>query len=98
MRLWPGFITSSRPAWAASKLLSKIKKPLLILLCCAILPGVFSACAKNFVTKKRQVKFISQKTEIEIGKKAKEEIVKEYGIYKDLDGQIYLDEVGQRVA
>ena len=59
---------------------------------------LLSGCARNFVTKKRQVKFISQKTEIEIGKKAKEEIVKEYGIYKDLDWQIYLDEVGQRVA
>lgn len=58
----------------------------------------FTACAKNFVTKRRQVKFISQKTEISIGKKAKEEIVKEYGSYKDLDWQIYLDQVGQRVA
>ena len=57
-----------------------------------------AACARNFVTKRRQVKFISQKTEIEIGKKAKEQIVKEYGIYKDLDWQIYLDQVGQRVA
>ena len=56
------------------------------------------ACAKNFVTKRRQVKFISQKTEIEIGRKAKEQIVKEYGTYKDLDWQVYLDEVGQRVA
>ncbi len=60
--------------------------------------GGLTACAKNFVTKRRQVKFISQKTEIEIGRKAKEQIVKEYGIYKDLEWQIYLDEVGQRVA
>lgn len=70
----------------------------LLLTFCVISLGLFSACAKNFVTKRRQVKFISQKTEIEIGRKAKEQIVKEYGMYKDLDWQIYLDEVGQRVA
>ena len=91
-----------RPVWAALKFHSKTKtrslKPLLYLTCCALALGSLAACARNFVTKKRQVKFISQKTEIEIGKKAKAEIVKEYGIYKDLDWQIYLDEVGQRVA
>src|SRR5471030_3331781 len=59
---------------------------------------LLAACAKNLVTKRRQVKFISQKTEIEIGRKAKDQIVKEYGTYKDLDWQIYLDQVGQRVA
>ena len=63
-----------------------------------LLSLVLTACAKNFVTKRRQVKFISQKTEIEIGRKAKEQIVKEYGTYRDLDWQVYLDEVGQRVA
>jgi predicted Zn-dependent protease len=57
-----------------------------------------AGCAKNYVTKRRQFRIISQKTEIEIGRKAKEEIVKEYGSYKDLDWQIYLDQVGQRVA
>jgi predicted Zn-dependent protease len=56
------------------------------------------SCAQNLVTKQRQVKFISEKTEIEIGRKAKEQIVKEYGTYKDLEWQIYLDQVGQRVA
>src|SRR5262245_15535681 len=63
-----------------------------------VVPLFFISCAKNFVTHRRQVKFISEKTEIEIGKKAKEEIVKEYGFYKDLDWQIYLDQVGQKVA
>ena len=57
-----------------------------------------AACAQNYVTKNRQFKLISQKTEIEIGRKAKQEIVKEYGTYHDLDWQIYLDQVGQRVA
>src|SRR5262249_27099770 len=58
----------------------------------------FTGCARNLVTKHHQVKFISEKTEIEIGKKAKQEIVKEYGMVHDLDWQVYLDEVGQKVA
>ena len=106
MRLWPGFTTLSQPVWAALRLPSKINTRLLrgrtavrpYIYICLVCLLVMSGCAKNFVTKKLKVKFISQKTEIEIGKKAKEEIVKEYGIYKDLDWQIYLDEVGQRVA
>ena len=65
----------------------------------AVLPLVFLfACAKNYVTKHRQFRLISEKTEIEIGRKAKEDILKQYGTYKDLDWQVYLDEVGQRVA
>jgi predicted Zn-dependent protease len=81
-----------------SKTNARFLRFLLPLACCVFAFYFLSACAQNFVTKKRQVKFISQKTEIEIGKKAKAEIVKEYGIYKDLDWQVYLDEVGQRVA
>src|ERR1039457_4111695 len=99
MRLWHGCISKWQPAWAGLKFHSKINaRPFKSLLFYSFLAlGVWglSACAKNFVTKRRQVKFISQKTEIEIGRKAKEQIVKEYGIYKDLDWQIYLDQVGQ---
>jgi len=58
----------------------------------------FAACARNYVTNRRELHVISEKTEIEIGRKAKEDIVKEYGAYHDLEWQIYLDEVGQRLA
>src|SRR5690349_17896023 len=92
MRLWHGFTTSWRPAWAVSRFPSKIKRrflqPFFLFSVCALGLAGISGCAKNLVTKRHQVKFISQKTEIEIGKKAKEQIVKEYGIYKDLDWQI----------
>jgi predicted Zn-dependent protease len=57
-----------------------------------------AGCAKNYVTHHRQFKLISKNTEIEIGKKAKAQIVKEYGSYHDLDWEIYLDQVGQRIA
>jgi predicted Zn-dependent protease len=64
-----------------------------------LLPAlVLIGCARNFVTKQRQFKLVSEKNEIAIGRKAKDEIVKEYGRYKDLDWEIYLDQVGQRVA
>ncbi len=60
--------------------------------------GLFSGCARNLVTKHHQLKLVSEKTEIEIGRKAKEDIVKEYGTFKDLDWQIYIDQVGQKLA
>lgn len=57
-----------------------------------------AACARNYVTKNTQLRLISEKTEIDIGRKAKDQIIKEYGTYKDLEWQIYLDQVGQKVA
>src|SRR5437016_5045061 len=75
-----------------------MKPPWRVILILGVSCFCFASCARNYVTKRRQVKFISQKTEIEIGKKAKDEIVKEYGIYKNLDWQIYLDQVGQKIA
>lgn len=57
-----------------------------------------AGCARNYVTRHRQLHLISEKTEIEIGKKAKEEIVKEYGTFSDIHWQAYIDQIGQRVA
>src|SRR5258708_23130958 len=107
MHLWSGSTTSSRPAWAASKLLSKINtrssleragrrgnRAYIALLTLLLSSFVFSSCARNFVTKRRQVKFISQKTEIEFAKKAKPEIFKKNGIYNNLNCQIYLAHAG----
>lgn len=73
--------------------------PRRLIIAAFVLVSLWSAgCARNFVTRQRQFKLVSEKTEIEIGRKAKEQIVKEYGTYRDLDWQIYLDQVGQRVA
>lgn len=68
---------------------------LLAFVCAAAL---FAGCARNYVSKRRQFKLISEKTEIEIGRKAKADIIKEYGSVKDLEWQIYLDRIGQRLA
>src|SRR3954468_9657804 len=59
---------------------------------------ILVACAKNYVTRHHEIHLVSEKTEIEIGRKAKQDIVKEYGAYHDLEWQVYLDQVGQRVA
>jgi len=70
------------------------------LITCYLLLGAcfFNGCSRNLVTRNHQVKLISEKTEIEIGKKAKQEIIKQYGAYNDLDWQIYIDQIGQKVA
>ena len=56
------------------------------------------ACARNYVTKNRQFKLISEKNEIQIGRKAKAEIIKEYGSLHDIEWQVYLDQIGQKLA
>jgi predicted Zn-dependent protease len=58
----------------------------------------FAGCARNYVTHHHEVHVISEKTEIQIGQKAKEGIIKEYGIYKDIKWETYVDQVGQRLA
>ncbi len=64
----------------------------------SLLPLLWCACARNYVTRHHELHLISEKTEIEIGRKAKEDIIKEYGAYHDLQWQVYLDQIGQRVA
>ena len=66
--------------------------------CLLIALLLLSACARNYVTRRREFRLISEKTEIEIGRKVKEQIIKQYGAYNDLDWQVYLDQVGQRLA
>jgi len=63
-----------------------------------VFSSLLTSCAKNYVTHRHELHLISEKTEIAIGKKAKEDIIKEYGSYHDLEWQVYLDQVGQRVA
>src|SRR3954465_9962228 len=71
----------------------RFRWPLVLVLMVGLL-----ACAKNYVTRRHELHLIGEKTEIEIGRKAKQDIIKEYGEYRDLDWQVYLDQVGQRVA
>jgi predicted Zn-dependent protease len=74
------------------------KQPHLIPLFGAVVICGLVACARNFVTRRHELHLISEKTEIAIGKKAKDDIIKQYGSYNDIQWQIYIDQVGQRVA
>src|SRR5579862_3845522 len=74
-----------------------VKRPYWVSFFCLLLVGL-AACARNFVSRHRELHLVSLKTEIEIGRKAKQDIVKEYGSYDDIHWQVYIDEIGQRVA
>ncbi len=58
----------------------------------------FCGCTANPVTFKQEFMIISEDTEINLGKKADPQIIKEFGYYKDERLQDYINEVGQRIA
>jgi len=72
-------------------------KPLLGvgLACAAWLMG---SCARNPVTGAHDVTFVSEKGEIEEGRRAHEQIIRIYGVYEDQALQDYVNGVGQRLA
>ncbi|MBI3293059.1 MAG: M48 family metalloprotease [Elusimicrobia bacterium] len=55
-------------------------------------------CARNLVTHRPSVKLISEKTEIHIGQQVKEEIVKEYSVFKSSDVQTYVEAVTRKIT
>lgn len=59
---------------------------------------LFSGCARNPVTGGRDIAVVSQKGEIEQGRKAHEEVIKFYGVYEDQALQDYVNEIGQKLA
>lgn len=58
----------------------------------------FYACAKNPVTGKKQPAFMSEDTEIEIGRRYDPKIRSQYGVYDDLELQAYVQRVGEKLA
>jgi predicted Zn-dependent protease len=62
---------------------------------CAVL---LAGCARNPVTGKSDVTMVSEKGEIEQGRKAHEQVIKFYGVYEDQALQDYVNEVGQKLA
>ena len=71
--------------------------PLLLasLLGFAVLGG---GCARNPVTGGSDVTMVSEKGEIEQGRKAHEQVIKFYGVYEDQALQDYVNEIGQKLA
>src|SRR5690242_13594011 len=59
---------------------------------------VACGCATNPVTGNQDLVLMSEKDEIELGKKVNEETLREYSIYNDLELQNYVQYVGKKVA
>jgi predicted Zn-dependent protease len=65
----------------------------------AVLAGTLaSGCATNPVTGKRQISFVSQSKELEMGREADPAVIAQYGLYNDSTVASYVDSVGQRLG
>jgi predicted Zn-dependent protease len=74
-----------------------MRKNKIIILC--ILPLVlYYSCAKNPVSKKRQVVFMSEAQEISMGKEADPQIQAQFGMYEDKGLQDFITEKGTQMA
>lgn len=74
------------------------KHPLLPMLLLAA--GLLAGCATvvNPVTGQQERSVMSEEAEIAEGKKAHQQVLQEYGVYRDARLQAYVDELGQRLA
>jgi predicted Zn-dependent protease len=66
-----------------------------VLLCAAL---ALAGCARNPVTGGSDVTMVSEKGEIEQGRKAHEQVIKFFGVYEDQALQDYVNEIGQNLA
>jgi len=64
----------------------------------AVLFALVIGCAINPVTGKREFMLISEKDEIEMGRKYDPQISQMYGIYDDVKVQQYVNDLGQRMV
>ena len=56
------------------------------------------SCASNPVTGKTQLMLLSESQEIDLGRQTDAQIVKEYGLYKDIGLTAYIGDLGERLA
>lgn len=59
---------------------------------------IFTGCARNPVTGKKQLVLMSEKQEIAMGQEADPQIVQAYGLYQDKALQAFIDQKGQEMA
>lgn len=57
-----------------------------------------AGCATNPVTGKRELSFISEEEEIQLGQQSKEQILQQMGKYEDPRVQAYVESIGKRMA
>lgn len=59
---------------------------------------VFNTCARNPVTGKKQLVFMSEAKEIQMGKDADPQIIAQYGLYDDKSLQAFIIDKGKAMA
>ncbi len=59
---------------------------------------LFNSCARNPVTGKKQVVFMSEAQEIQMGQEADPQIIAQYGLYEDANLQSFITEKGKAMA
>ena len=59
---------------------------------------LLGSCSTNPVTGARDVTFVSEKGEIEQGRRAHEQVIRIYGVYEDQALQDYVNGIGQKLA
>lgn len=64
----------------------------------ALIAALATACATNPVTGKRQLSFMSEDQEIQMGRELDAEVRQEMGIYQDEALEKYVEEIGMRLA
>ncbi|MFB3905782.1 MAG: M48 family metalloprotease [Acidobacteriota bacterium] len=64
----------------------------------ALLTGLYPGCARNPVTGKRQIALISEQQEIQMGREAHPQVLRQYGRLDNPQVQTYIDGIGQRLA
>ena len=57
-----------------------------------------AGCSTNPVTGQHDITFVSEKGEIEEGRRAHEQVIRAYGVYEDQALQDYINGIGQRLA
>ncbi len=74
---------------------SRVSSTLLSFLCLILL---ITGCSRNPVTGKREVMFMSESQEINLGKSSDPQIVAQYGLYEDQSIQAFINEKGKEMA
>jgi len=60
--------------------------------------SLFSSCAVNPVSGKKQIMLVSEEQELTMGKEADPQIIQEFGLYADSGLQRYMNQQGQAIA
>ena len=86
------------PRVSASGLGSRRRLRAIRLLLAILLPAVAAACARNPVTGSRELVFMSESQEAELGRQADAQIRGEMGVYDDAALQEYVTAIGDELA